>query len=80
MKVYMEIDKINMLYPLMTITREQIIISDQSQNHDDLQSAIQKFEYFSNCALCSGAICLKILPFDCLSCCVIFICFYDIWM
>ena len=35
----------------------------------DLQGAIQKFQYVSNCALSSGAICLKILPFDCLSLC-----------
>ena len=30
---------------------------------------IPKFEYVSNCALSSGAICLKILQFDCLSLC-----------
>ena len=36
-------------------------------NFIDIQGAIQKFEYVSNCALSIGAICLKILPFDCLS-------------
>ena len=46
----------------------------------DIQGAIQKFEYVSNCALSSGAICLKILPFDCLSLCNVVFFFYDIWM
>ena len=36
---------------------------------EELQGAIQNFEYVSNCAFSSGAICLKILPFDCLSVC-----------
>ena len=34
-----------------------------------LQGGILKFQYVSNYALSSGAICLKILPFDCLSLC-----------
>ena len=44
-----------------------------------VQDAIQ-FEYVSNCALSSGAICLKILQFDCLSLCHVVFFFYDIWM
>ena len=44
------------------------------------QGAIQKFEYVSNCALSSGAICLKILPFDCLSLChVVFSYLFPRW-
>ena len=39
------------------------------ENHVDVQGAIPKFQYVSNCALSSGAICLKILPLDCLSPC-----------
>ena len=35
----------------------------------NLQRAIQKFQYVSNCALSSGAMSLKFLPFDCLSLC-----------
>ena len=34
-----------------------------------VQGGIQKFQYVSNCALASGAICLKILPFNCVSVC-----------
>ena len=37
-----------------------------------IQVGIQKFQYVSNCALSSGAICLKIVPFDCLSLCHVF--------
>ena len=45
----------------------------------NIQGAIQKIEYVSNCALSSGAICLKILPFDCLSLCHVVL-HLDIWM
>ena len=46
-------------------------------NHN-IQGAIQKLQYVSNCALSSGAICLKILPFDCLSLCHVVLNFDDI--
>ena len=58
------------------------ITSCAANGANNIQGAIQKFEYVSNCALSSGAICLKIseIPFDCLSLCHVVLNFYDIWM
>ena len=63
----------NMLILLATAEEKKI-----SLKWADVQGVIQKFEYVSNCALSSGTICLKILPFDCLSFCHVVLNFLDV--
>ena len=47
----------------------------KDQNGNLLTSAEDQIKRWKN-----GAICLKILPFDCLSLCHVVLNFYDIWM